>query len=123
MTVTWSPPMLSTIRRTTVVFPDPEPPATPMTSGAAISFEDPGVITVVQAFSHRPQDAGRRLQEYQDIRRPSDKRDAEDHGISVVRAPGAGGPVRAPDRVVGVCPADAQARRGSRGGRRRADDD
>src|SRR5262245_59798421 len=32
--VTWSSPMLSMMRRTTVVLPDPDPPATPMTSGA-----------------------------------------------------------------------------------------
>src|SRR5687767_5092644 len=78
--------MLSTIRRTTVVFPDPDPPATPMTSRgppvrparSPVSLDIPRGVTVAQDFSPRPQDgpaaAGNNGEEYQDTRPPADNR-------------------------------------------------
>jgi hypothetical protein len=68
--------MLSTIRRTTVVFPDPEPPATPMTIGGfGEPAGNPGNFaglpasdTIFHESSRRRQARHQDLEEYQEVK-------------------------------------------------------
>src|SRR5687767_8306784 len=132
MTVTRSGPRLSRMRRTTVVLPEPEPPATPMTSGGANSVTDgefrdwPASDTIFHEFSGRREPPRRDMEEYQE----SGIEPQPPISTGVRRAIGRGVPfhparnalrgraVHSADRVVGVALSNAESRGGPRAGAR-----